>query len=66
MKKSNNQSNATNTTLDSKTFAKGISRKATDEELIEYLKKGINAKRIPLEIAFSKYINSKTKNSPNH
>jgi hypothetical protein len=36
-------------------MAKGIGRKATDEELIAYLNKGINDTPIHLDTAFSKY-----------
>ena len=40
-------------------MVKGIGRKATDEELIDYLSKGIDAEPIRLEKAFSKYSNKK-------
>ena len=45
--------------LNPKTLATGIGRKATDEELGEYLSKGTSAKPIPLEAAFSKYLGKK-------
>ncbi len=41
--------------LDVKAMVMGIGRKATDEELIEYLKKDIDAVPISLEIAVAKY-----------
>ena len=41
--------------LDEAEVAKGIGRKATDEELINYLNKDIDEEAIPLEKAFSKY-----------
>ncbi|HEY5326379.1 MAG TPA: hypothetical protein VIJ27_05220 [Mucilaginibacter sp.] len=40
-------------------MVKGIGRKATDEELIDYLSKGIDAEPVSLEKAFSKYSNKK-------
>jgi len=46
--------------LDVKAMVAGIGRKATDEELIEYLNKDIDAIPIPLEEAFAKY----TKDNP--
>ena len=45
--------------LDISAMVKGIGRKATDEELIEFLSKGNDAEPINLEIAFSKYMNNK-------
>ena len=42
--------------LDAVAMARGIGRKATDEELISYLNKDIDEEAIPLEQAFSKYI----------
>jgi hypothetical protein len=41
--------------LDANSIATGIGRKATDEELIDYLNKGVDEKPIPLDQAFSKY-----------
>ncbi|GGB11788.1 hypothetical protein GCM10011500_29580 [Mucilaginibacter rubeus] len=35
--------------------ARGIGRKATDEELINYLNKDLDEEDIPLDKAFSKY-----------
>jgi hypothetical protein len=35
--------------------ARGIGRKATDEELVNYLNKDIDEEAIPLDKAFSKY-----------
>lgn len=35
--------------------ARGIGRKATDEELINYLNKDLDEEAIPLDKAFSKY-----------
>jgi gamma-glutamyl phosphate reductase len=35
--------------------ARGIGRKATDEELINYLNKDIDEEAIPLDKAFAKY-----------
>lgn len=43
--------------LDAVAMARGIGRKATDEELINYLNKDIDEDGIPLEQAFSKYSN---------
>ena len=45
--------------LDIKAMANGIGRKATDEELIDYLSKQSDAKPVSLEIAFSKYMDKK-------
>lgn len=41
--------------LDLNAMVKGIGRKATDEELMDYLSKGNDAKPLDLESAFSKY-----------
>jgi len=41
--------------LDINALVKGIGRKATDNELINYLSKGVHAELIQLENAFSKY-----------
>ncbi len=38
----------------------GIGRKATDDELIEYLNKGIDDEGIDLETAFAKYSTKKS------
>jgi len=46
--------------LDVSAMVTGIGRKATDEELIEYLNKDIDAIPIPLEIAFAKYTKEKS------
>ena len=43
--------------LDANAMARGIGRKATDEELINYLSKHNDAEPISLENAFSKYLN---------
>jgi hypothetical protein len=45
--------------LDANAMAKGIGRKATDEELIDYLSKESDAVPISLEIAFSQYLHVK-------
>jgi hypothetical protein len=45
--------------LDTDALVNGIGRKATDEELIDYLSKGSNAKSISLQTAFSKYSSKK-------
>jgi hypothetical protein len=45
--------------LDAKAMVTGIGRKATDEELIDYLTKEKDAAPISLEIAFSKYLDQK-------
>jgi hypothetical protein len=45
--------------LDINAIAKGIGRKATDDELIDYLSKGCDAEPINLEKAFSKYLDKK-------
>jgi len=45
--------------LDLNAMLKGIGRKATDEELMDYLSKGNDAKPLDLESAFSKYSNKK-------
>ncbi|WP_214071459.1 hypothetical protein [Mucilaginibacter sp. dw_454] len=45
--------------LDVNAMVTGIGRKATDEELIDYLTKDTEASPISLEDAFSKYINQK-------
>ena len=37
----------------------GIGRKATDEELENYLSKGVDEEPIPFKIAFAKYLNHK-------
>jgi len=44
--------------LSTEDMVKGIGRKVTDEELIEYLSKD-NGKPISLKKAFSKYLNQK-------
>lgn len=41
--------------LDAVAMARGIGRKATDEELINYLNSDIGEDAIPLDQAFSKY-----------
>jgi hypothetical protein len=41
--------------LDLNAMVKGIGRRATDEELMDYLSKGNDAKPLDLESAFSKY-----------
>jgi hypothetical protein len=40
-------------------IVKGIGRKATDEELMDYLSKETDATPISLEKAFAKYLNQK-------
>jgi hypothetical protein len=45
--------------LDSRDMATGIGRKATDEELINYLLKDKDAAKVSLEEAFSKYLDQK-------
>jgi len=45
--------------LDVISMVKGIGRKATDEELINYLSKDIDAKPLDIEKAFLKYSNKK-------
>ena len=45
--------------LYSKDMVTGIGRKATDEELVNYLLKDKDARAIPLEEAFTKYLNQK-------
>jgi hypothetical protein len=40
-------------------MVKGIGRKATDEELMDYLSKETDATPISLEKAFAKYLNQK-------
>ncbi|MDP9078258.1 MAG: hypothetical protein M3O71_12575 [Bacteroidota bacterium] len=40
-------------------MVKGIGRKATEEELMAYLSKGIEAEPIDLEEAFAKYLHAK-------
>jgi len=45
--------------LDKNSMATGIGRKATDEELMDYLSKQSEAKPISLEVAFSKYMDNK-------
>lgn len=40
-------------------IAKGIGRKATDAELIDYLSREQDAEPVDLEKAFSKYLSSK-------
>jgi hypothetical protein len=45
--------------LEPKDMVTGIGRKATDEELINYLLKDKNASAISLEEAFSKYTDQK-------
>ncbi len=42
--------------LDLNAMVKGIGRKATDEELIDYLTKETQSSPISLETAFSKYL----------
>ncbi|WP_431199046.1 hypothetical protein ACRQ5D_02630 [Mucilaginibacter sp. P25] len=41
--------------LDTIDVARGIGRKATNEELINYLNKDLDEEAIPLDKAFSKY-----------
>jgi hypothetical protein len=43
--------------LDINAMVRGIGRKATDDELIDYLSKEIDAEPMSLETAFSKYLN---------
>jgi hypothetical protein len=45
--------------LDSFAMARGIGRKATDAELIDYLSRQSDAGPIDLETAFSKYLSAK-------
>lgn len=45
--------------LDVNSMVTGIGRKATDEELVDYLSRETDAVPISLEEAFSKYINQK-------
>lgn len=45
--------------LDINAIVKGIGRKATDEELIDYLSKDNDAEPIDIDEAFSKYANKK-------
>jgi len=40
-------------------MARGIGRKATEEELVAYLSKEIEAEPIDLEVAFAKYLHAK-------
>jgi hypothetical protein len=45
--------------LDINAMVKGIGRKATDEELIDYLSKDADAEPVNIDEAFSKYSNKK-------
>lgn len=45
--------------LDVMAMVKGIGRKATDEELINYLEKGADAEVIDIDTAFAKYSDRK-------
>jgi hypothetical protein len=45
--------------LDLNAMVKGIGRKATDEELIDYLTRETDESPISLETAFSKYLDQK-------
>ena len=45
--------------LNTKAMITGIGRKATDEELIDYLSKDKGGEPIDLEVAFSKYSGKK-------
>jgi hypothetical protein len=45
--------------LDINAMVKGIGRKATDEELMDYLSKGTAVEPLPINEAFSKYANKK-------
>ena len=45
--------------LDLNAMVTGIGRKATDEELMDYLTKELDSSPISLEKAFSKYISQK-------
>ena len=45
--------------LDLNAMVTGIGRKATDEELMDYLTKELDSSPISLEKAFSKYIDQK-------
>jgi len=45
--------------LDINAMTRGIGRKATNEELIDYLSKGVNANPIIIDEAFFKYSNKK-------
>ena len=45
--------------LDINAMVKGIGRKATDEELVDYLSKDSDAEPINIDEAFSKYANKK-------
>jgi hypothetical protein len=41
--------------LDANSMARGIGRKAIDEELMDYREKGKDAESVDIEVAFSKY-----------
>jgi len=45
--------------LNTNAMITGIGRKATDEELIDYLSLGNGGEPIDIEVAFSKYSNGK-------
>ncbi len=45
--------------LNTNAMITGIGRKATDEELIDYLSQGNGGEPIDIEVAFSKYSNGK-------
>jgi len=45
--------------LDTVAMVKGIGRRATDAELIDYLARESNAEPLDLEVAFSKYLSAK-------
>jgi hypothetical protein len=45
--------------LNTNAMITGIGRKATDEELIDYLSKGDSGEPIDIEVAFSKYSSGK-------
>jgi len=45
--------------LDIAAMTKGISRKATDAELMDYLSRESDAEPVDLETAFSKYLSAK-------
>ena len=45
--------------LNQLSMATGIGRKATDEELMDYLSRELDSQPIDLETAFSKYLSAK-------
>lgn len=45
--------------LDTAAMVNGIGRKATDDELMDYLSRGLDEEPVDLEVAFSKYLSAK-------